>query len=232
MIARFPNTSCWQQQEFFYGHDVNGHYWSCGVVSINKLSVDTQILDEVTFYLQNLLDEYDPLLLRHCENVAGYAMQLACYLNVPEKDIENLYWAGFFHDIGKTLISRKILLKPERLTNAEYEEVKQHPRLGVHILESFINDNLLCEIKAGILHHHERYDGNGYPHGLQGEAIPLAARILAVADVFDALTSDRPYRNALSTESAITYLISGSGTLFDPSLVSIFRAILGTPVHN
>lgn len=201
---------------------------SVGISIYPTLIRDTSDIKDAASRLLNRLEEYDPQLRIHSDNVARYALQIASFLNLSGKDREALYLSGLFHDIGKTLIPQEILLKPDVLTPTEYIEVKKHPLLGVQLLEPIIN---VGEIKAGILHHHERYDGHGYPYGLAGEDIPLSARILTVADVFDALTSNRPYRNALSIESAVGYIISSSGTLFDPTLVSIFKAIMGFPGH-
>jgi len=126
---------------------------------------------------------------------------------------------GLIHDIGKIGINESILQKPSKLTKNEYAEVKTHPVIGENVVKHvrFLKKGLPI-----IRHHHERYDGKGYPDGLKGEKIPLLARIIAVADAFDAMTSDRPYRKAFSPQEAIEKLKENAGTQFDPQIVKIF----------
>jgi len=128
------------------------------------------------------------------------------------------------HDIGKLGISDTILLKPGKLTPEEYEAVKKHPVIGADIVSVA---GFLKDIVPFILGHHERYDGTGYPRGLKGEEIPLGARILAVVDVYEALTADRPYHKAISKEEAIKILRSGMNTQFDPKVVDVFLNVVG-----
>ncbi len=129
------------------------------------------------------------------------------------------------HDIGKIAVSDKILLKEGRLTPEEYAEMRQHPIYGARILES--PNNRLLEIARNIaIAHHERYDGSGYPHGLAGNAIPLEARIVALADVFDALLSKRVYKSGWSLEESINYIRDQSGHHFDPAIVDAFLKAL------
>ncbi|RKO67562.1 HD-GYP domain-containing protein [Desulfofundulus salinus] len=155
----------------------------------------------------------------HSWRVAAYAAALAKKLGMPEKEQNRIYLAGLLHDIGKLGISSAILHKPGKLTAAEWEEIKKHPVYSYEILSAIPG---MKAISLMALYHHERYDGCGYPEGLGGEAIPLGARILAVADSFDAMTSDRVYRPRMSKEMASEELFRCAGTQFDPQLVEVF----------
>jgi HD-GYP domain-containing protein (c-di-GMP phosphodiesterase class II) len=127
------------------------------------------------------------------------------------------------HDIGKIAIPDKILLKKGPLTKAEFEIVKQHPKIAVEIMSVA---ELLSESIPYVLHHHEKYDGTGYPDGLKGEDIPLGARIISIVDVYEALTADRPYRKAMSNQDAIKIIQDNSGTQFEPRVVEAFIDLL------
>ncbi|MCA9240034.1 MAG: HD-GYP domain-containing protein, partial [Planctomycetales bacterium] len=127
------------------------------------------------------------------------------------------------HDIGKVGISDDVLLKPGRLTDEEFDLIKQHPECGYKLL---VRLAALGDLLPGVLHHHEAYDGQGYPHGLVGEDIPLTARILAVADAWDAMTSDRPYRPGMPWEKAMSILRDGAGGQWDARVVDAFFAII------
>ena len=155
--------------------------------------------------------------------VTKYSLSIGRYLKLSAKDMEMIKFCGLLHDIGKIGISESILGKPSSLTKREYELIKRHPVIGEQIVRqiNFLKDGLPL-----IRHHHERYDGKGYPDGLSGDNIPLLARILSVADAFDAMTSDRPYRKAMSVKDAIRELIKGKGTQFDPEIVDVFCRIL------
>ena len=158
----------------------------------------------------------------HDRRVTDLALKLAeaTGLLQGEQDVRQIVWAGLLHDVGKAAINADILNKPGALTPAEFKVIQQHPSLGYRLARTApqIDD----EILGAILHHHERWDGEGYPLGLIGESIPLLARILKVADVYDALVSDRPYRAAWTADEATTYLLQHSGTAFDPRLIQIF----------
>jgi HD-GYP domain-containing protein (c-di-GMP phosphodiesterase class II) len=130
--------------------------------------------------------------------------------------------AGVLHDIGKLGISDAVLLKPGGLELSEWEEIRRHPEMGARILE---HANLR-DIAAWVLAHHERVDGRGYPHGVSGGSIPLEGRILAVADAYEAMTADRPYRRALAEAEARAELVRGAGTQFDADVVSAFLRVL------
>lgn len=169
------------------------------------------------------LDERDPYTRGHSERVAMYAQMIAKEMDLSDKQIELLGIAGLLHDIGKMGIEDAILHKPGVLTHKEYEVVKTHPVKSISILEPI---GYMTDILPLIRHHHERYDGHGYVNGLRGEEIPLGARILAVADSYEAMTSDRPYRRAMPKERAIRELKAGSGTQFDPRVVKAFLSVL------
>jgi HD-GYP domain-containing protein (c-di-GMP phosphodiesterase class II) len=136
--------------------------------------------------------------------------------------MDALKWAAILHDVGKIGVSEKILLKPGKLSDDEYARIKEHPEKGYKILKPVAQ---LSPSMGGILHHHERYDGKGYPHGLSGDAIPLAARMIAVADTFDAITSKRTYRDAKSPEEALAIIESVAGTQLDPNMVALFKTV-------
>ena len=144
-------------------------------------------------------------------------------MNLPDGEIQELKTVGLLHDIGKVAIDENILNKPGKLTNEEWEELKRHPEIGYRILSS-AND--MAEIAEYVLAHHERWDGKGYPFGIRGTDIPISARIVALADAFDAMTTDRPYRSALSWSEAIAEIASLAGSQFDPGLTREFLAML------
>ena len=163
----------------------------------------------------------DPETAHHVARVAHYSKLLAQKLGLDEEYQEMIYFAAPFHDIGKVGIPDKILLKAGRLNDEEFDVMKNHPNIGYEILK----DSKSKYLKLGAeisLSHHERYDGTGYPFKLEGENIPISGRIVALADVFDALTSIRPYKNAWTFEDALDLLEDESGKHFDPKLVKLF----------
>jgi putative nucleotidyltransferase with HDIG domain len=162
----------------------------------------------------------------HCENVGRYAAALAEALGLSPQEVENIRIGGYLHDIGKIGIDERILLKPGRLTKEEFEKIKQHPNIGVRILEAI---NIPKDIIDAVKYHHERISGNGYPENLTKEGVPplpLVASIIGITDSYEAMTSDRPYRKALSKQDAIAELRSGSGKLYDPKIVEVFIKLL------
>jgi HD-GYP domain-containing protein (c-di-GMP phosphodiesterase class II) len=144
-------------------------------------------------------------------------------MGLDEKEMEAIRLGGPLHDVGKIGIPDEILLKPGRLSEGEMEEIKGHPRLGHRIVGKVRN---LASALPLILHHHEYWDGSGYPDGLQGEEIPLVARIFAVVDAYDAMTSDRVYRRAMSKWKAMRELEAGAGSQFDPTVVRVMVEVL------
>jgi HD-GYP domain-containing protein (c-di-GMP phosphodiesterase class II) len=169
--------------------------------------------------LARAIEVKDPYTYGHSERVTQYAVAIARKLGLDEWALRNIKYAGALHDIGKLGIAKNILNKPGKLSEEEYLHVKSHPQMGDSIIEPV---SFLKEPRDIILHHHERYDGQGYPDGLKGEEIPLGARILAVADSFEAMMSDRPYRSALDLHDAIAEIKDNSGTQFDPVVVQVF----------
>ncbi len=159
----------------------------------------------------------------HSERVNRYCMAMADRLSMEKEERESLHWASMLHDVGKIGIPEIILNKPQSLDDEEYGLVKSHPQKGYDILKPI---EQIAGSLPGILHHHERYDGKGYPKGLKGDKIPLIARIIAVADMFDALTSDRAYRDAIPPRQAVETMKKVSGRQLDPDLLELFRMVL------
>ena len=145
-------------------------------------------------------------------------------MGLSSEQVRNIRIAGLLHDIGKVTINDGILNKPGKLTEEEFAKVKQHAPAGARIMLS--EAEALQHLAAIVRHHHERFDGKGYPDGIAGEHIPLEARIMSVVDVFDAMTHERSYRKALSREETIAELERGAGTHFDPAVVKAFLALL------
>lgn len=156
----------------------------------------------------------------HSIRVTRYAVELAHAIGLPESDTEKVNLSGLLHDLGKIGIPDAILDKPARLTEDEWKVMMQHPIIGYEMLKDIWQ--FKGEILEGILYHHERIDGKGYPFGLKGDEIPFMGRLLAVADGFDAMTSDRPYRAGMPKEKALQILMEGAGTQWDKELVKAF----------
>ncbi len=172
--------------------------------------------------LAEAISSRDPYTGGHTRRVQTYALQLAEKLGLNSEEKNTLRLAAILHDVGKIGIDDAILRKVEQLSAAEKHKMSNHPRIGARIL------GYVKEMKAvipGVLHHHEWFNGKGYPDGLTAEQIPLQARIIAIADAFDALTTDRPYRQASTVIEALDILAMESGSHFDPELLAIFRAL-------
>lgn len=179
--------------------------------------------------LVNALEAKDPYTGKHSERVTRYAVMIARKMGCADGELEVLETVGYLHDIGKIGISDSILNKPASLTREEYEIVKKHPVIGASIVKDLI---FSIEERSIIRHHHERWDGAGYPDGLAGEEIPIYARIVAIADAFDAMTSKRAYRGAISKTDAIRELRENRGRQFDPLALDAFLETLGTGQEN
>ena len=173
--------------------------------------------------LRNTVEAKDPYTRGHSDRVSKYSVLIGKYLGLPDTDLKTLEVGGLFHDIGKIGIPDSILLKESKLTDDEYSQIKNHPSIGAHIL---CNAEVFQDIIPIVKHHHERYDGNGYPGKLKGNDIPYLARIAAVADTFDAMTSRRTYRDPLSLDVVKAEIERCSGTQFDPEIAKVFLDIL------
>ena len=170
------------------------------------------------------IDEKDPYTRGHSERVSRLSVLMARSLGLGSREIQNVQIGSLLHDVGKIGIDDRILRKPAVLTEDEYRYMKQHPEKGASMLAPIKN---MMEINPAVRHHHERWDGGGYPAGLRGEEIPLIARIVNVADTFDAMTTNRPYQKAMSLEKAVMRLKELSGTAHDPLLVKVVADLHG-----
>ncbi|MBN1798756.1 MAG: HD domain-containing protein [Spirochaetales bacterium] len=179
--------------------------------------------------LAGTIEKRDPYTGGHTKRVMDYALAIGKGLHLNEEEMTRLRLAAILHDIGKIGVRDRILLKQAELDQEEIKNIKAHTILGEDILKSIDH---LDDILPGVRHHHERFDGMGYPDGLAGENIDIAARIIAVADAYDAMTTDRPYREALSHNRAIKEIKKGGGTQFDPAVVDVFLKIFDTAEHN
>jgi HD-GYP domain-containing protein (c-di-GMP phosphodiesterase class II) len=191
----------------------------------NNLSLFNEretLLVNVVRTLVSAVEAKDQYTCGHSERVAIYAKRLAQQAGYSKKDCELFYLTGLLHDIGKIAINDAILNKPDRLTDEEFAEIQRHPAEGWKILQELEQLNYVL---PGVLHHHERFDGKGYPDGLSGLDIPLDGRILAVADAYDAMTSNRAYRTGMPHEKAMGILRDGAGTQWDPEAVEAFMQI-------
>jgi len=159
----------------------------------------------------------------HCNDVGNLASQLAVYLKYDESVVENVLFSGKVHDLGKVEIDEKILLKPSSLDKYEFDSIMKHPQFGYNLLLEKTGDKDLSDI---LYQHHERMDGSGYPEGLKGHEIRIEAQIIAVVDSYSAMTTDRPYRKAMSHEAAVEELIKGKVTLYNPELVDGFIELM------
>ena len=210
-----------------------------GIKSIEQMNEIKRMNDELSDTYEKLEKAYldsietlrytveakDPYTRGHCDRVAEYTVLIGEKLRLSEEDLRTLRIGGLFHDIGKIGIPDSILLKESKLSDDEYSQIKNHPTIGAHILQ---NATIFQDILPIVKHHHERYDGNGYPSRLKGEEIPYFARIAAVADTFDAMTSKRTYRNAIPIEEVKEEIKRCEGTQFDPSIAETFLEILNT----
>ena len=186
------------------------------------LRLENETIDAVTA-LADAIDYRDPYTAQHSVRVAETSRRLARCLGLSREQVDEITLAARVHDLGKIGISNDILLKDGRLTPDEMAAMQMHPRIGVEVLQKYHSCHHALPV---VLHHHERYDGKGYPDGLAGDAIPLSAQIVAHADAFDAMTSDRPYRKALRPEVALQRVIEATGTQFNPAIAGVFVAMI------
>ncbi|WP_272699219.1 HD-GYP domain-containing protein [Desulfovibrio sp. Fe33] len=183
-------------------------------------------LHQFALSLGNAIDAKDPHTSMHSDEVAEVSWVLALTMGIPPTKAAAIHVAGHLHDIGKIGVPDSVLRKEYPLTTAEWQAVRHHPEAGAAILEPVAALNRLGVVDM-VLHHHERWDGKGYPHRLQGTAIPLGARIISVADSLSAMLQNRPYRPALTMDNACREIYRCAGTQFDPRVVDAFRLASG-----
>ncbi len=204
------------------GRESNGvRFLKDKIGKLNKRA--SQSLIEAIFAFAKTIELKDKHTGRHVEMTVKYATEVAKRLGLSGEEIENIREASILHDLGKIGISERILLKKSKLTKEEFDEIKKHPQIGVDIIRPL---HFLHDIIPLILYHHEWWDGKGYPAGLKGEDIPIGARIIAVADVYQALISSRPYRKAYAHDKALKIIKESSGTHFDPKVVNTFLEVI------
>jgi putative two-component system response regulator len=192
---------------------------------IQVANLDQAYLETVTM-LANAIESRDPFTHKHVERVAGYARCLAETLGWPAENLRLLEFGARLHDIGKIIVDDHILKKPGPLTPEEWEIMRRHPVEGARMLEQLRH---LVHTVPYVLYHHERWDGSGYPHGLKGRDIPIEGRIMAIVDVFEALTTPRPYHPSRPSGEVQLYIQYKTGTQFDPELVEAFLKSLQEP---
>lgn len=214
-----------------------------GIKSIEQMHTIKQINEELKdkndelekAYLDTIgilrytVEAKDPYTRGHSDRVSEYSVLLGQKLNLDDKTLHILKIGGLFHDIGKIGIPDSILLKDSKLNDEEYSQIKNHPTIGAHMLG---DADIFKDIIPVVKHHHERFDGKGYPSGLEGENIPLVARIAAVADTFDAMTSKRTYRNSLPIDVVKAEIERCSGSQFDPEIAKVFLDILNNEYNK
>lgn len=202
---------------------------------LSVVIANTSLYQDLEYFIINMvkslvfaIEAKDQYTRGHSERVSKLSMRLGERLGLKGKQYDELRWASILHDIGKIGIPESILNKPDRLSDEEFAIIREHPAKGYEILKpvSQLEGSL-----PGVLHHHEQFDGNGYPNGLKGEEIPLIARIIAVADTFDAISSTRAYRNAKSCHQAMSIISQVSGSQLDPEIVGVLKAIAANEGH-
>jgi diguanylate cyclase (GGDEF)-like protein len=188
-----------------------------------KLSENESARSSIILSLKKALEERDYETEEHSKRMEDLSLLLGKKVNLKGNELNELRLLAVLHDIGKISIPDSIIFKPGKLTSKEWEIIKKHPEIGYRVARSSPD---LIQIAKGILYHHERWDGKGYPEGLKGNKIPLISRIVAIVDAYDAMTNDRPYRKAMSKKKALGEIERESGAQFDPSLAKIFTKIL------
>ena len=192
-----------------------------------QYQVVTPILDGVALALTAAIEARDLETGEHCQQLGWMGERVAILMGLPELARTTIRIGGFLHDVGKIAIADRILLKPGPLTDEEYVEMQRHAEIGGDIVSTH---EAMSAIAAIVRHHHERFDGRGYPHRLAGEAIPIGARIISVADALSAQTTDRPYRRAISLDEAWAEIERHRGSQFDPEVVELFATLIGTAI--
>lgn len=203
----------------------------CSTLSVRIMSIyykrrremDRQIIVQSINTFTNFIDAKDPYTKGHSSRVAQYTRMIASHMDFSEEELDNIYYIGLLHDVGKMSIPDAILNKPAKLTPEERKIIETHTTQGAEMLKEF---SAIPDIISGALYHHERYDGAGYPQGLKGEDIPLIARIICVADSYDAMSSFRCYRDALSKEEIMNELDVCAGKQFDPEIAAIMLDLI------
>ena len=194
------------------------------LLRLKQYTDELENAEAVVFTLARSIEARDPYTHGHCERLADMSTRLGARLGIPEEEIKALRWAGIVHDIGKVVVPDAILLKPGSLTEDEMKVMRRHSEVGERICSPLKSFRLVLPI---IRHHHEKRNGSGYPDGLRGEQIPLTARILQLADVYDALTTDRPYRTAVPSEEALQIMADEAKLeWWDESLFAAFREMI------
>ncbi len=186
-------------------------------------SLQNKFQDEIIYSMLEMLEIHDSYTSGHSKNVAMVSKKIAETMGLSKKQISDIYWTGLLHDIGKTVVPDYVLNKPTRLSAQEFDIIKQHPVWGYQVLKK---SDQLKRIAYYVLYHHESWDGKGYPNSLKGEEIPQLSRIITLADAWDAMTSERSYREALTQEEAIEEIKNNRGSQFDPVVVDIFLTIV------
>lgn len=250
-VAEHPEyawAAAWLKEFAFVNLDKGDHRFG-GILTINRTgtqgfgSEETRLIGAIAersaAFLQNVhlyedleelfmgmlhalvssIDAKDPYTCGHSQRVAWLSRYLAMLAGIPEAQCQRVYLSGLLHDVGKIGISEPVLCKTGRLTRDEYDEMKRHPEIGARILQGV---RQIEDLVPGVLSHHERMDGKGYPHGLTGDEIPMLGRIVCLADSFDAITSSRTYRRARPIQVAVAEIRRCSGTQFDPALTELF----------
>ncbi|WP_242168958.1 HD-GYP domain-containing protein [Priestia koreensis] len=184
--------------------------------------LNQQLMESFFTAIAATLDARDPYTAGHSERVAAYSVQIGERAGFSGRELDLLKKSALLHDIGKIGVRDEVLLKEGRLTDEEFKQIKAHPVIGAHILSQVIMTEEIKQLLPGVKYHHERYDGKGYPEGLSGDTIPVFGRLIAVADAYDAMTSDRPYRKGMPAGKALQIIESGKGTQWDPHYATLF----------
>ncbi len=224
-----PTLKEYNSHTYYFFLIAYGFTWIIGLILIwwskfrskKYLDEKTRYYEESIYSFIDMLEKRDSYTAGHSKRVANYALLIAKKLNLNEEDIDLVFKAGMLHDIGKISIPESILLKPDVLSDEEYEIIKNHSKAGAELLER----EPFYDIASIVLHHHEHFDGSGYPYGLKGNEIPFLSQIIMIADVYDAVTTNRSYRKAMSKEEALKLIEDGRGVLFNPDIVDIAKSV-------